>query len=181
MTRITASIAGVVAVLLAIVIQSHAVPGTLGWWERDIPPPASGSAAATSPAKPIPTTPPDNCNQAFFTGILPPEASLENIAAVPEGGSYGEGKANIAYPTDPTDLPALCAVTVNVTSSPSSSYRFGLFLPMPTEWSGRFLAVGNGGFAGGINWLDMYALVLLLSWIFPSCQRSTRIAHCYGI
>lgn len=168
MTRITASIAGVVVVLLAIVIQSHAVPGTLGWWLRDIPPPASSSAAATSSAEPIPTKPPNNCNKAFFIDILPPEASLENIAAVPEDGSYGEGKANIAYPIDPTNLPELCAVTINVASSPSSSYRFGLFLP--TEWSGRFLAVGNGGFAGGINWLDMYVLMFFLSWFFPSCQ-----------
>ncbi|KAJ4382490.1 hypothetical protein N0V85_008590, partial [Neurospora sp. IMI 360204] len=152
MTRITASIAGVI-VTLAIAIQALAVPGRSGWWERDVPPPAFSSAAPvpTSPAEPIPTPP--NCNRAFFTSILPPEASLENITAVPQGGSHGEGKANIPYPTNPTDLPALCAVTINVTSSPSSSYRFGLFLP--TEWSGRFLAVGNGGFAGGINWLDM--------------------------
>lgn len=42
-----------------------------------------------------------------------------------------------------------------MTSSPSSSFRFGIFLP--TQWNGRFLTVGNGGFAGGINWLDMGA------------------------
>ncbi|CAK7200144.1 hypothetical protein SEUCBS139899_002834 [Sporothrix eucalyptigena] len=52
----------------------------------------------------------------------------------------------------PTNLPPLCAIIVNVTSSPSSSYRFGLLLP--NFWNSRFLAVGNGGFAGGINWLS---------------------------
>lgn len=158
MARITSSITGVI-VALAIVIQGVTVPSRLGLWQRDIPPPASTSAA------PIPTPPPDqiptppNCNKVFFTNILPPEARLENLTVVPEGGSHGEGKRNIPYPTDPTNLPALCAVTINVTSSPSSSYRFGLFLP--TDWSGRFLAVGNGGFAGGINWLDMYVIFSL--------------------
>ncbi|RYP15292.1 hypothetical protein DL765_005816 [Monosporascus sp. GIB2] len=38
----------------------------------------------------------------------------------------------------------------------SSSFRFGLFLPDAEKaWNRRFLAVGNGGFAGGINWLEM--------------------------
>lgn len=76
---------------------------------------------------------------------------------MPAGGSYGEGVADIPYPINPTNLPALCAVTVRVTSSPTSSYRFGLFLP--NSWNTNFLVVGNGGFAGGINWLDMQVLV----------------------
>lgn len=94
------------------------------------------------------------CCRASFTRVLPPGATLEKVAAVRDGGDYGEGAANVAYPTDPTDLPALCALTVRVRSSPTSSYRFGMFLP--DEWNSRFLVVGNGGFAGGINWLDMY-------------------------
>jgi hypothetical protein len=89
----------------------------------------------------------------FFADVLPADAALGKVAVVRENGSYGEGAANIAYPTNPTDLPGLCAVTVRVRSSPTSSYRFGLFLP--DEWNGRFLVVGNGGFAGGINWLNM--------------------------
>ena len=93
------------------------------------------------------------CTQSSFTPLLPAGTTLEKVAIVRQGGSYGEGSANVAYPTNPTNLPALCAVTVKVKSSATSSYRFGLFLP--DEWNGRFLVVGNGGFAGGINWLDM--------------------------
>jgi hypothetical protein len=93
------------------------------------------------------------CDRASFAAVLPSEATVEAVAAVGPNGTYGEGAANVAYPTDPTNLPALCAVTVRVRSSSSSSYRFGLFLP--NEWNSRFLVVGNGGFAGGINWLDM--------------------------
>jgi len=96
---------------------------------------------------------PSRCTQDFFANALPAEATLEKVAIVRKGGSYGEGWKNVAYPVDPTGLPALCAVTVRVRSSSASSYRFGLFLP--DEWNSRFLVVGNGGFAGGINWLDM--------------------------
>ncbi|KAL2163562.1 hypothetical protein VTH06DRAFT_5620 [Thermothelomyces fergusii] len=95
------------------------------------------------------------CSREFLGTVLPPDATLENVAAVREGGSYGEGEANVAYPVDPTDLPALCAVTVRVSSSSTSSFRFGLFLP--DRWNSRFLVVGNGGFAGGINWIEIRA------------------------
>lgn len=93
------------------------------------------------------------CDRGFFADVIPHGASLENVTVVRDGDSYGEGEANVAYPKNPTHLPPLCAVTVRVTSSPTSSYRFGLFLP--EEWNSRFLVVGNGGFAGGINWPDM--------------------------
>lgn len=93
------------------------------------------------------------CVAATFKCLLPKGATLENVTAVPDGGSFGEGAADIPYPTNPTGLPELCAVIIKVVSSPHSSYRFGLFLP--TTWNSKFLAVGNGGFAGGINWLDM--------------------------
>ena len=40
-----------------------------------------------------------------------------------------------------------------MTSSATSSYAFGLFLP--NEWNERFIVVSNGGFSGGINWFSM--------------------------
>ncbi|PCH05239.1 Tannase/feruloyl esterase [Penicillium occitanis (nom. inval.)] len=72
---------------------------------------------------------------------------------IPKGGTFQVPDSDIAYPESPTDLPELCVLQVNVTSSTESSYTFGLFLP--SEWNERFLAVGNGGFAGGIYWADM--------------------------
>jgi len=93
------------------------------------------------------------CSVDTFREILGSSASVLSAVKVDNGGTYGEGAANIVYPTNPTNLPALCAVILNVTTSPESSFRFGVFLP--DEWNSRFLTVGNGGFSGGINWLDM--------------------------
>ncbi|ELQ40368.1 feruloyl esterase B [Pyricularia oryzae] len=94
------------------------------------------------------------CTESAFGGALPQEASIVSVDAVPAGGQYGEGSRNPAYPKIPTNLPELCAVVVNVTSSPISSYRFGVLLPTADAWNKGFLAVGNGGFSGGINWID---------------------------
>ncbi|RYP08082.1 hypothetical protein DL764_002122 [Monosporascus ibericus] len=103
--------------------------------------PASGAFAA-------------NCTTAAFSDILAdvPEAFVNYVGRVPEGGSFGI--PSLAFPGNATNLPAVCAVSVNVKSSPDSSYNFGLFLP-DTTWNERFLATGNGGFGGGINWPDM--------------------------
>jgi len=92
----------------------------------------------------------DGCNLATWRSVLPSNAQITNVTFVPKGGSAGEGPTNILYPVPPTGLPELCSVTVQVQSSPSSSYRFGLFLPSrPHDWKQRFFAVGNGGFGGG--------------------------------
>ncbi|CAI7588824.1 unnamed protein product [Penicillium pancosmium] len=93
------------------------------------------------------------CIKSSFQNALPKEATVLSTAFVEAGGSYGEGAPDIAYPLNSTHLPELCAVIVKVTTSAIFSYRFGLFLP--SLWNDRFLAVGNGGFAGGINWLSM--------------------------
>ena len=100
--------------------------------------------------------PHDNCNNEFFNRVLPSNASTLGTYHVPANGSFGQA-ADIAYPINATNLPALCAVIVNVTSSATSSYTFGLFLP--EDWNQRFIAVGNGGFSGGINWLSMGSVV----------------------
>ncbi|PSR80628.1 putative ferulic acid Esterase/Feruloyl esterase [Coniella lustricola] len=94
-----------------------------------------------------------NCTIEAIQGALLSNATVTNATVVLQGGSFGQGTADVAYPTNPSNLSSLCAVIVNATSSPESSFSFGLFLP--DDWNSRFLAVGNGGFAGGINWLAM--------------------------
>ncbi|ETS79827.1 hypothetical protein PFICI_07356 [Pestalotiopsis fici W106-1] len=95
------------------------------------------------------------CTASTFASILPANATVEKIDWVSSGSSYGEGTLNAGYPTNATNLPALCAVTINVTSPQSSAYRFGILLPQ--NWNSRLLTVGNGGYAGGINWVDIAA------------------------
>ncbi|KAL0940503.1 feruloyl esterase b [Colletotrichum truncatum] len=97
-----------------------------------------------------------SCSVAQLSKALPENATILSAEFLPAGGSYGEGAANPAFPLIPTDLPETCVVLVNVTTSETSSYRFGLFLPT-TTWNQRYLTVGNGGFSGGINWIDMGA------------------------
>ncbi|OJJ70445.1 hypothetical protein ASPBRDRAFT_155263 [Aspergillus brasiliensis CBS 101740] len=98
-----------------------------------------------------------SCTKESFSTYLTshPEynASVEQVYHIAKGETFEVPASDIAYPQSPTDLPELCAVQIKVISSPTSAYSFGLFLPV--EWNNRFLAVGNGGFAGGINWVDV--------------------------
>lgn len=83
------------------------------------------------------------CTTDAFTKYLSSESSGDAPAVVqwahmiPAGGTFQVPHSDIAYPESPTDLPELCVLQVNVTSSPESSYTFGLFLP--SEWNERFL------------------------------------------
>ena len=94
-----------------------------------------------------------DCSSASLSALLPVGATLNFAVPVPENGTFGEGAKNIEFPTNATNLPALCAVGINVKSSNTSSYNFGLFLPQ--EWNARTMTAGNGGLGGGINWPDM--------------------------
>jgi feruloyl esterase len=88
------------------------------------------------------------CTKAAITAILPTgsNATISYAVSVPANGTFGGGRADLEFPVNDTGLPALCAVAVNVPSSNTSSYNFGLFLPLTEQWNGRFIASGNGGF-----------------------------------
>jgi feruloyl esterase len=92
------------------------------------------------------------CSTEAFDKILPSNATTLYAVEVPENGTFGVVE-DVSYPKNATNLPALCAVAFNVTSSPSSSFTFGMFLPQ--KWNNRLYTAGNGGFSGGINWLQM--------------------------
>jgi feruloyl esterase len=65
------------------------------------------------------------------------QAVVQWAYMIPKGGTFQVPNSDIAYPESPTNLPELCVLQVNVTSSPDSSYTFGLFLPV--DWNERFL------------------------------------------
>jgi len=58
--------------------------------------------------------------------------------------------ANKAFPT----LPAFCRVTGVIHPSSDSSIEFEVWMPS-AGWNNRFQGVGNGGFAGSINYEQM--------------------------
>ncbi|KAH7028799.1 tannase and feruloyl esterase [Microdochium trichocladiopsis] len=94
------------------------------------------------------------CTLRAIDAAFSPDDGATAVFAISLGANSTFGQASdVAYPQNATYLPASCAVLVNVTSSPTSSYTFGVFLPQ--DWNQRTLTVGNGGFMGGINWLAM--------------------------
>ena len=62
-------------------------------------------------------------------------------------GGRGGGGASKAY----ADLPAFCRVELTLTPSSDSDIKSEVWLPM-AGWNGRFQQVGNGAFAGSIQY-----------------------------
>ncbi len=115
-----------------------------------------------------------DCTPSAFSALMPAGATVTLATALGPNSTYGHA-ADIAYPVNATGLPPFCAVEFNVSSSPTSSYTFALFLP--NECNERFLTVGNGGFAGGINYLDMGAGLLYgFAVISSNCGHNSSSA-----
>jgi feruloyl esterase len=93
------------------------------------------------------------CDPGSIQAALPSGASVNFAYSLAANSTFQVPNSTTGYPENPQNLPSLCAVSVQVESIGNSTYGFGLFLP--DEWNERFLAVGNGGFGGGINYLDM--------------------------
>ncbi len=55
---------------------------------------------------------------------------------------------------DYTTLPAFCRVAATASPTPDSAIKFEVWLPVE-GWNGKFVAVGNGGFAGMIFYFAM--------------------------
>jgi feruloyl esterase len=77
-----------------------------------------------------------------------PGASISSAVSVPAGSSTPPGGRPVA------NLPAFCKVTGVINPAADSNIRFEVWMPS-SGWNGRFEGVGNGGFAGVINYSDM--------------------------
>jgi feruloyl esterase len=81
-----------------------------------------------------------------------PRTTITAAQPVPEGpfarpGGFGFGGP---APKSGASLPAHCRVTMVLTPTPDSNINVELWMPAQ-NWNGKFLAVGNGGWAGAIQ------------------------------
>jgi len=76
--------------------------------------------------------------------------SAEALAAgfTPPSGRGGRGRGGTALP-----LPPFCRVAATLMPTPQSNIKVEVWLPL--DWNGRLLEVGNGGWAGSINYGGM--------------------------
>lgn len=53
------------------------------------------------------------------------------------------------------NLPAFCHVAGSIKPSADSDIRFEVWLPMSSNWNGKFQGIGNGGYAGAISFAGL--------------------------
>ncbi|HTS29976.1 MAG TPA: tannase/feruloyl esterase family alpha/beta hydrolase [Bryobacteraceae bacterium] len=83
-------------------------------------------------------------------------AKITSAAVVPAGAfTPPDGRANAAY----QGVPAFCRVQGVAEPSPDSHIAFETWLPA-AAWNGKYFAIGNGGFAGSIQYTLMAAALI---------------------
>ena len=88
------------------------------------------------------------------------DAAITSAAVVPEGppparGSLGGPAGGAGVPAarggpPPANIPAHCRVQMTLKPTSDSLINMELWLPLQ-NWNGKFMGVGNGGFAGSIQ------------------------------
>jgi len=91
------------------------------------------------------------------------KATITSAQMVPEGPAPARGRgrgapaAQVAAPATPppaaATIPAHCRVQVVLKPSSDSLINMEMWLPPAEAWNGKFMGVGNGGFAGSIQGL----------------------------
>jgi feruloyl esterase len=118
-----------------------------------IPPPTpSISDSATNRCPGVGEDPSGRCNLSFFKSAAPNlNLEIEKASLVGPSSCFGEGPINLGQPLYAYNQRFdTCAVIAR-----RGTYRFGMLMPVKEQWRGKFLMVGNGGFTGGINWVEM--------------------------
>jgi feruloyl esterase len=101
-----------------------------------------------------------------LTSLKLADATITSAVVVPEGpppargsgpggargagGAPARGGAPAANTTPPANIPAHCRVQVTLKPTSDSLINMELWLPVQ-NWNGKFMGVGNGGFAGSIQ------------------------------
>src|SRR5499426_65227 len=79
---------------------------------------------------------------------------ITTVEFVPAGEYRAQGRGG--QQTSGPQLPAHCRVAAVLTPSSDSHIEMELWLPVE-NWNGKFIAVGNGGWAGSIDMSAMAA------------------------
>jgi feruloyl esterase len=93
------------------------------------------------------------CNMARFAGLQLDHARVTSANWMPAGAyTPTQGQAPLE------NLPAFCRITAEATPSSDSLIRFEVWVPA-TQWNGKLVATGNGGYSPELNYGDMaYAM-----------------------
>ena len=78
------------------------------------------------------------------------DATITSAVIVPEGLPPARGGAPSANIAPPANIPAHCRVQLTLKPTSDSLINMELWLPVQ-NWNGKFMGVGNGGFAGSIQ------------------------------
>src|SRR5689334_17944770 len=91
--------------------------------------------------------------QAARGGAAAPQAQ-EAAAQGARGGQRGAGARGGGAPTQPpANIPAHCRLQLVLKPTTDSLINMEMWLPPAESWNGKFMGVGNGGFAGSIQGL----------------------------
>jgi feruloyl esterase len=82
------------------------------------------------------------------------DAMITSAAVIPEGPPQTRGGFGMRGTAAPANIPAHCRVQIVLKPTPDSLINMELWLPTQ-NWNGKFMGVGNGGFAGSIQGLSM--------------------------
>jgi feruloyl esterase len=99
-----------------------------------------------------------------LTTVKLDKATITSAQMVPEGpaparsGGRGQARAGGAPAANPAPPPAMipahCRVQLVLKPTSDSLINMELWLPPADKWNGKFMGVGNGGFAGSIQGLN---------------------------
>jgi feruloyl esterase len=125
-------------------------------WFDPHPGSQSGGVALTAPvfAQSAPSSAPSISCEALTSRTFP-GATITVAQSAPAGTFTPPGLAPTAKPNpNLMSLPAFCRVAATLKPSADSDIKMELWLPA-ANWNGKFQAVGNGGWAGSINYAAM--------------------------
>ena len=86
-----------------------------------------------------------------IAGLQLPDTSITSARVVAAGEFAPPRAANPAQAAAYKTLPAFCRVQGVIRPTSDSDIEFEVWMPA-SDWNGRYLGVGNGGFAGAINY-----------------------------